>query len=157
MSLLKIINKSINEIKPYKNNPRNNSNSIENVALSIKNYGFKVPILIDKNNEIICGHTRYEAAKLLDLKTIPCIMVNDLSEKQIKAFRLVDNKVSEFSDWDYEKLMEELSNIDSDFINKLNLIENLDNISNEDFIKDTEITKEKTEKELICPKCGKSI
>lgn len=157
MSLLKIINKSINEIKPYKNNPRNNTNSIENVALSIKNYGFKVPILIDKNNEIICGHTRYEAAKMLDLKTIPCIMVDDLSEKQIKAFRLVDNKVSEFSDWDYEKLMEELSNIDSDFINKLNLIENLDNISNEDFIKDTEITKEKTEKELICPKCGKSI
>lgn len=156
MSLLKIVYKNIDEIKKYGNNPRYNEEAVEQVAESIKKYGFKVPILIDKNNIIICGHTRLEASKLIKLKEIPCIVVEDLNEEQIKAFRIVDNKVSEFSSWDYEKLVKELKDIDDDFIKELNMIEDLD-ITDEDFIKDSEITKEKKEKIMVCPKCGEII
>ena len=149
---MEIVQKSLNELKVYKNNPRNNANSIQEVAESIKNFGFKVPILIDKNNEIVCGHTRYEASKMLKLTKVPCILIDDLNEEQIKAFRIVDNKVSEFSRWDYGKLKEELKNID---ISIYNFDFNTElNIDDDDFISDTEITKEKKEKEYICPKCG---
>ena len=152
MNLMEIVNKKIDEIIPYKNNPRYNKNSIEEVAESIKEFGFKVPILLDENNVIICGHTRYEASKLLKLKYLPCIIAKDLTKEQIKAFRLVDNKVAEYSKWDYEKLKEELSEINInlmafDFYNDLD-------VSDDDFVKDTEITKEIKEKEYICPECG---
>lgn len=156
MNLLQIIYKNIDEIKKYEKNPRYNENSIKEVAESIKRYGFKIPILIDKNNVIICGHTRLEASKLLKLNKVPCIVVEDLDEEKIKAFRLVDNKVSEYSNWDYKKLIEELKNIDDEFIKELNLMDELD-ISDDDFIKDIEITKEKKEQIMICPKCGEKI
>ena len=152
MSLMEIINKKIEEIIPYKNNPRYNKNSIEEVAESIKEFGFKVPILLDENNVIICGHTRYEASKLLKLKTVPCIIVTDLTKEQIRAFRLVDNKVAEYSKWDYEKLKEELNKINMDLLG-FELYDDLD-ISDDDFIKDMKITKEKKEKVYICPECG---
>ena len=102
---------SLEKIKPYYNNPRRNEEAIKYVAESIKDFGFKVPITIDKNYTIITGHTRYEASKLLKLDKIPCIIVKDLTEKKIKAFRIADNKVSEFAEWDNEKLEEELKNI----------------------------------------------
>ena len=156
MSSLKIVYKNIDEIHPYKYNPRNNTNSINEVKESIEKFGFKVPIIIDRKGVIICGHTRYEASKKLELKQIPCIIANDLSENEIKAFRLVDNKVAEFSRWDYEKLKEEISKINDDFITKLKFIEELD-ISDNDFVADTEITKEKVKNALICPKCGERI
>lgn len=109
------------EIKPYKKNPRKNEEAVKYVAESIKQFGFKVPIVIDKNREIICGHTRYKAAEKLKLKTVPCILADDLTDEQIKAYRLADNKVSEKSEWNFDLLMPELeglsfSNIDmSDF------------------------------------------
>lgn len=149
---MEIVNKNINELIKYNKNPRNNENAIYEVAKSIKEFGFKVPIIIDENNIIVCGHTRYEASKLLNLKKIPCIIVKDLNEEQIKAFRLVDNKVSEYSRWDYEKLKEELRNIKLDLFDYE--INNELDISDDDFISDTEITKDKKEKEYICPKCG---
>ena len=102
---------SINDIKPYKNNPRINEEAIPYVMNSIKEFGFKNPIIIDKNNVIVCGHTRLESAKRLQMEEVPVIYADDLTEEQIKAFRLADNKVSEKSMWDYSKLDEELDGI----------------------------------------------
>lgn len=108
---MNIIDKSLTDIIPYENNPRNNDEAVEPVANSIKEFGFKVPIVIDKNNIIVAGHTRYRAAKKLGLETVPCIVADDLNEEQIKAFRLADNKVSEIATWDYNALNFELENI----------------------------------------------
>lgn len=110
-SKLKIIYKNINEIKPYGNNPRINEESVKYVINSIKEFGFKNPIIIDKNNVIIAGHTRVKACKKLGIYEIPCIYADDLTDEQVKAYRLVDNKVSEIADWDYTLLDEELNNI----------------------------------------------
>lgn len=101
----------LNKINPYENNPRNNDEAVEPVMKSIKEFGFKVPIIVDKNNIIVAGHTRYKAAKKLKLKTVPCIIADDLNEEQIRAFRLVDNKVGEIATWDYNILNFELENI----------------------------------------------
>lgn len=108
---LKIINKNINEIKPYENNPRLNDKAVEYVVNSIKEFGFLNPIIIDKNNIIIAGHTRLKACEKLGIDEIPCIYANDLTENQVKAFRLADNKISEIADWDYSKLDLEMGNI----------------------------------------------
>lgn len=149
---MKIIYKKIEDLVKYKNNPRNNENSIKEVAKSIKEFGFKVPILIDKDNVIICGHTRYDASKLLNLIEVPCILIEDLDEQQIKAFRLADNKVAEFAKWDYEKLKKELKQINNSLIN-FDFYDELD-VTDEDFLKNTEIIKEIKIKEYRCPKCG---
>lgn len=101
----------IDDIKPYKNNPRLNENAIPYVMNSIKEFGFKNPIILDKNNVIVAGHTRLESAKRLDMKEVPVIYADDLTEEQIKAFRLADNKVAEKSMWEYTKLDEELDSI----------------------------------------------
>ena len=111
---MKIVNKNISDIKPYENNPRINVDSVDKVANSIKEFGYRVPIIIDKNNVIVAGHTRLLAAEKLGITEIPCIVADDLTEQQINAFRLVDNKTTEFSDWDYEKLKEELYALDMD-------------------------------------------
>jgi site-specific DNA-methyltransferase (adenine-specific) len=108
----------IEELKPYENNPRHNEAAVGPVANSIKEFGFKVPIIIDKDNVIIAGHTRLKAAKLLGLETVPCVIADDLTEEQAKAFRLADNKVSELAEWDFddlEKELEELDAMDLDF------------------------------------------
>lgn len=108
---MQIIYKNIDELKPYEKNPRNNSKSVKYVMQSIKQFGFKVPIIIDKDNVIVCGHTRYKASKKLKLDTVPCIIADDLTEEQIKAFRLADNKVSEKSEWDFDLLDDEINDI----------------------------------------------
>lgn len=108
---MEFINKKLSEIKPYKNNPRNNNEAVKPVAESIKEFGFKVPIVVDQNGEIVNGHTRYKAAKKLGLETVPVIVADDLSDEQIKAFRLVDNKVGEIATWDLDLLNEELNDI----------------------------------------------
>lgn len=108
---MEIVNKNINEIKMYENNPRNNDSAVEYVANSIKEFGFKVPIVLDKNNVIVEGHTRYKASKLLNITEIPCIIADDLSDEQVKAFRLIDNKAAELASWDIDLLNLELENI----------------------------------------------
>lgn len=102
---------TLKELKPYEKNPRKNDEAVKYVVESIKNFGFKVPIVVDKDNIIVAGHTRYKAAKQLKLKTVPCIVADDLNEEQIKAFRLADNKVSEIAEWDFDLLNEELEGI----------------------------------------------
>ena len=108
---MQIIDKKLDEIRPYEKNPRNNNDAVKYVAKSIKEFGFKVPIVIDKDGVIVCGHTRYKAAKKLKLDTVPCLMADDLTDEQIKAFRLADNKVSEKAEWDFDLLGEEISDL----------------------------------------------
>ena len=109
---MNIVDKKLSELQPYENNPRKNDNAVPYVAESIKRYGFKVPIVIDKNGVIVAGHTRYLASIELGLETVPCIVADDLSQEQIKEFRLVDNKTSEFSGWDFNLLDMELQDLD---------------------------------------------
>ena len=108
---MQIVYKKVNELVPYENNPRINDEAVEYVKNSIKEFGFKVPIVIDKDNVIVAGHTRLKASLELGLKEVPCIIADDLSEEQIKAFRLADNKVSEKSQWDFDLLDVEMDNI----------------------------------------------
>lgn len=108
---LEVIYKNIDELIPYENNPRKNDNAVEYVKNSIKDFGFKVPVVIDKDNIVVAGHTRLKAAKEINLDRIPCIVADDLTEEQIKAFRLADNKVSEFSEWDFDLLNKELDEL----------------------------------------------
>lgn len=114
---MQITELKLSEIIPYENNPRKNDEAVKYVTESIKQFGFKVPIVIDKNNVIVCGHTRYKAAQKLKLKTAPCILADDLTEEQIKAYRLADNKVAEKSEWDFELLTSELDELNFTEIN----------------------------------------
>ena len=108
---MQIIYKNIDDIIPYENNPRNNDEAVDYVANSIKEFGFKVPVIIDRENVIVSGHTRVKAAKKLGMTEVPCIMADDLTEDQIKAFRIADNKVAEYSTWNMDKLNLELEDI----------------------------------------------
>ena len=108
---MKIVDKPIEWLRPYENNPRNNEQAVEAVANSIKEFGFKVPIVATIDGEIVNGHTRFKAAKFLKLKTVPVLIANDLTEEQIKAFRLADNKTGELADWDVELLYSELDEL----------------------------------------------
>ena len=109
---MNIINVSIDKIKPYENNPRDNDNAVEGVAKSIKAYGWQQPIVVDKDNVIIVGHTRYRAAKKLGMKTVPVLVADKLNEQQVKAYRLADNKTGENAIWDNKKLIKELESLD---------------------------------------------
>lgn len=111
---MKIENMNIHQIKPYANNPRINDEAVAYVANSIKRFGFRSPIVVDKNNVIIAGHTRFKAAQRLGLTQVPVICAKDLSDDQVKAYRLADNKSAEVSKWDFEKLDIELDDIDMD-------------------------------------------
>lgn len=106
---LQINNLPIADLKEYANNPRHNDAAVDAVAASIKEFGFKVPIIIDRDNVIVAGHTRLKAARKLGLETVPCIIADDLTPEQINAFRLADNKTAELADWDFELLEKELA------------------------------------------------
>lgn len=151
---MQIIEKSLSEIRPYENNPRKNDAAVEYVANSIREFGWKVPIVIDKDGVIIAGHTRYKAAKKLGMKSAPCIMADDLTEDQVKAYRLADNKVGEFAEWDFDALEEELAGIELD-VEEFGF-----DMTVEDFGSDDEHLKEQKEpeakagKQVVCPCCG---
>ena len=117
---MKIESIPLGKIKGYENNARRNTNAIKKVAQSIKQFGFNTPLIIDDNNVLVAGHTRLEALKILGYKTADCVRVSGLTEAQIKSYRIIDNKVSEFSGWDFEKLNKELAslidNVDFDFV-----------------------------------------
>lgn len=107
----------IDEIKPYIQNPRNNATAVDKVAESIKNFGFRVPIVVDENMIVLAGHTRLKAAQLLGIKKIPVHQTSDLDDAKKKAFRIADNKISEYADWDNELLskeFQELAELDFD-------------------------------------------
>ena len=153
---MEIIERKVSELIPYANNPRHNDGAVDAVAASIKAFGFKVPLVVAADGVIIAGHTRLKAAQKLGLKTVPCIVADDLTPEQIKAFRLADNKVGELADWDFEKLDLELEELDFDMTPfgfddeaseaSANDIDGGGEISTDDF-NDEEF-------ECTCPRCG---
>jgi site-specific DNA-methyltransferase (adenine-specific) len=151
---MEVIEKKISELTPYENNPRRNDEAVKYVAESIKQFGFKVPLVVDKNGIIVAGHTRYKAAMELGIEEVPCIIADDLTEEQIKAFRLADNKVGEIAQWDQELLNFELDEIDIDMTD-FGFIEMAD-LDVDGFFEDAEPKEPKPEeeKEVQCPHCG---
>ncbi len=134
MNKLNVEYMGIETLIPYINNPRKNEKAIDIVAGSIKEFGFKNPIIVDKDNIIVAGHTRYEASKKLDLKEVPVIKADDLTEKQIKAFRIADNKTAEYAEWDMDLLAIELEGLD-DIFTGFDAVE-LEDIMGTDEVKD---------------------
>ena len=108
---MNIVDIELSKLIGYENNPRKNDKAVDAVAESIKQFGFKVPIIIDKDYVIVAGHTRKRAAEKLGLKTAPCIIADDLTEEQVQAFRLVENKTNELAEWDFNKLEAELAEL----------------------------------------------
>lgn len=104
----------IKSIRPYEKNPRRNDEAVDAVAASIWEFGWQQPIVVDKDGVIIAGHTRYKAAKKLKCDTVPVVVADDLTEDQVKAYRLADNKTGELAEWDFSALEEELAEL-SDF------------------------------------------
>lgn len=154
---MNIIEKKVKDLKPYEKNPRKNDDAVQYVANSIKEFGFRVPIVIDSDNTIVCGHTRWKASKLLKMETVPCVVADDLTEEQIKAFRIADNKVSEMAGWDFPMLDTELAEIEMLDMEDFGFEKyNHDDI--DDFFENAEhIEKEEKLHVITCPHCGKQI
>lgn len=155
MSNLKIEYLDVDKLIPYVNNPRNNEKAVDKVAGSIKEFGFKSPIIIDSENVIIAGHTRLLAARKIGLNEVPVIRVEDLTSAQIKAYRIADNKVAELAKWDTELLEIEIADI-GDLFTGFDL-EELDGMFVEAEAIDLDDEGEDKEEELKtyhCPKCG---
>ena len=108
---MKIVTLNIAEIKPYVNNPRKNDKAVAVVAKSIEQYGFQQPIVVDKNSVIVAGHTRYRAARQLGLKEVPVVVADNLSQEQINAYRIMDNRSNENAHWDDSLLYTELKTL----------------------------------------------
>ena len=155
---MNIKEKNIKDIKMYKNNAKkHDTTQINNVAESINQFGFVQPIVIDKNNEIVIGHCRYEAAKKLGMKKVPCVSVESLTESQVKKLRNLDNKLNE-SEWDYDLLSLDIEGLDfSGFDIEWN-IPNLEFEENEEHLKeqnDIDLDEYKSNtKQVECPSCG---
>lgn len=153
---------AISELIPYEKNPRKNDNAVDAVANSIKQFGFKVPIVIDAKNVIVCGHTRLKAAKVLGLQSVPCVVADDLTPKQLKAFRLADNKTAELASWDFEPLDEELAELSVD-IDELGFdmndfgFEHHTAVDIDDFFEPHESVATKKKKSVKCPHCGQEF
>jgi len=108
---MKVVQKNIAEITPYENNPRQNDGAVEAVAESLRQFGFRQPIVVDEQGVIVCGHTRYKAAQMLELKRVPVHVATDLSPEQIRAYRITDNKTGELATWDMDLLPIEIAEL----------------------------------------------
>lgn len=144
----------VSKLIPYENNPRRNDDAVEPVANSIREFGFKVPIIIDRNNVIVAGHTRLKAALKLGLETVPVIVADDLTDEQVRAFRLADNKVGEIATWDYELLDSEIANLTTD-MSEYGFLSASD-IDIDAFFEDAPPPDKGTGSphEVTCPNCG---
>lgn len=135
----------LDRIVPYENNPRRNERAISAVENSIKQFGYQNPIIVDKNNIVIAGHSRLEAAKRLGIKVLPVIVADDLTSEQANAFRLADNRTASFSEWDERKLRDELADVVeidmSDFGFKMELVKEI-------------ASRRENGKVHVCPRCG---
>lgn len=163
---LNITQVRISQIIPYENNPRDNEKAVEYVMESIANFGFKVPIILDENNVIICGHTRYKAAQRLNMELIPCIIATDLTQEQIRAFRIADNKVSEKSKWNEVLLKEEIQALEALNFDVLSIgfddweVEQMLNPVTLEGLEDffvTKDTEQSRKKKIMCPFCKKEF
>lgn len=157
---MKVEAKSIDEIKPYENNPRDNDDAVDAVANSIKEFGWQQPIVVDNEGVIIAGHTRYKAAEKLGLKTVPVVVASKLTPEQVKAYRLADNKSGELADWDFGQLNTELQGIDDLDMTKFGFDESdlklADDWDDDGSLDDYDEPEEKSSDETMykCPECG---
>lgn len=145
--------RTVGELTPYaKNTKKHDQRQIDNVAESIKQYGFVQPIVVDGNDVVVIGHCRLLAAKQLKMKEVPCVCVEDLTDEQVNALRIVDNKSNE-SPWDFDILPDELAELDlSDFDFNFGLpSSDIDWASVEDL--DEKTYEEPEHKMLQCPHC----
>ena len=149
---MNIVEKRLDEIRPYENNPRKNEQAVEAVKNSIREFGFKQPIVVDHDGVIIVGHTRYKAAQELGMETVPVLVATDLSDEQATAYRLADNKTNELAGWDFTGLAMELSGIDMD-MSMFGFTEAFDDAVLDDLFKEAP-EKEKEPKKVRCPHCG---
>lgn len=156
---MEIVYKGVGDLIPYEKNPRNNEQAVDKVANSIREFGFKVPIVVDKYNVVVSGHTRLKAAKKLGLAEVPCVYADDLTDQQIKAYRIADNKVSELASWDNITLaqeLEEITDLDmSDFGVMPDIGEDID--VDKFFTPDISGEDSKKKKIITCPHCGEEI
>jgi ParB-like chromosome segregation protein Spo0J len=149
---MKIENIALDKLIPYARNPRKNEGAISSVAASIKEFGFRQPLVIDKDGVIVVGHTRLKAAQKLGLKEVPCLRADDLTEQQIKAYRILDNKIAEKADWDFELLQIELEEIELDLGPfEVSFDAPTAEVEPPDDFKDVD---ENIDTEHECPKCG---
>lgn len=149
----KLLSLSIDDIKPYANNPRFNENAVEAVKESISQCEYIAPIIVDENNEILAGHTRYKALIDLGEAEIEVLKVSGLTQAQKRKYRLLDNKTNEFAHWDFEKLAEEIQSIDFESFD-FGFDNQMGNISIDEMFEETEKTTQEKEEELIeCPNC----
>lgn len=136
---MKVENWQIKDVKPYANNPRNNDDAVEATANSIKEFGWQQPIVVDKNGVIIVGHTRLKAAKKLKLNQVPVTVAKNLTDEQVKAYRLADNKTGELAEWDEDLLASELEDLDNlDFDMSEFGFEDLDELDSQQKDEDTD-------------------
>jgi ParB-like chromosome segregation protein Spo0J len=154
---MKVIEKKLSEIKPYENNPRNNEDAVQYVANSLKKFGWKQPIVIDKDGVIVAGHTRYRAAESLGMKTVPCVIADDLTEEEIRGYRLADNKTAEMAGWNFPLLDLELAEITTFDMADFGFADfNHDDI--DDFFENADnVEKEEKLHVITCPHCGERI
>ena len=152
---MKITEIKLSSLQEYENNPRYNDGAVDAVAASIREFGFKVPVIVDGDNVIVAGHTRVKAARKLGMSAVPCIIADDLTPEQIKAFRLADNKTAELAGWDFTKLEEELSGISEQFdITEFGFAGKEEDIDIDSFFEEAGEKKEKEPKKIQCPHCG---
>ena len=142
-------NWKIRDLRPDPGNPRKNDAAVPGVKESISTFGFRVPIVIDKEGNIVAGHTRYRAAMELGVKEVPCVVADQLTEKQLKAFQLADNKTGEFAKWDTGLMLQELD----DLIGAFDM-----SVFGFNLKPVTEKKKEKKDEQwVVCPRCGTRI
>lgn len=141
------------DLIPYENNPRKNDDAVEAVANSIREFGFQVPIIIDKENVIVAGHTRLKAAESLGLEEVPCVRADNLIAEQIKAYRLADNKTGELAGWDFVKLEEELAELGEIDMSEFGF-PNIDDAEETREAPESFAEVESLETSNKCPKCG---
>ena len=163
---MRVVEKKLDDLTPYaKNAKRHDETQITNVAESIKQFGFVQPIVVDKNGVIVIGHCRALAAKRLGMEKVPCVMVDELTDEQVRALRIVDNKTNE-SPWDMEMLAEELPEISLEGFDMSFGIHSYSDADLDSFFKDAEpageeeteetpeVTEENHDGEVRCPHCG---
>lgn len=151
---MQIIIKGIREIKPYENNPRNNDSAVDAVAASIREFGWQQPIVVDKDGVIIAGHTRYKAARKLGLTEVPVVVAENLTDEQVRAYRLADNKTGELAGWDFSALEEELAGLAEIDMQQFGFAGSETEDFNIDNLFAEAAPKEKESKEIKCPHCG---
>lgn len=151
---MEVRNMNIDDIKPYDNNPRDNDNAVESTANSIKEFGWRQPIVVDKDKVIVAGHTRYYAAKKLGYDVVPVVDASDLSDEQVRTYRLADNKTGELADWNTKLLDDELQSILDIDMTDFGFDENIEFAPADEVEVKIDEPTEIEHKEVTCPHCG---